>query len=492
MRNHRALAAITLKLIVSGKAVLWGIFLLSYLFFLYNLKVNLEMKSDGRIKLKRGLSELKDRGLLITSSSDDENIKRELFQLRDLEIRPIIVKYKNLKQLIQCDVPCQTIPYSLSIPSDSWIGRDTFLSMGASSLDTPVSNSNKQQMGTQKHNNIAMTTSLSSDVPVGYFSWDKYHFMHAASKKTEKQHAIVVLGKCDHNSLAFKAISQIENLGISIAKFGACFGVPEPRNIVETFSKFKFVLAFEQVIEVDFVTSFYFRALESGSIPVVIGAPNIKQFEPQLNSVLHITSLSSIPEVVDQMKRLSLDTQAYNDMLSWKRSVPSESFISLVDLSTVHSLCRLCTKIADRLWLNMVQTHIATETSGNQLDMAHSVKCLYGKYRRIFLRERGRFFFHSILIDVEKFEQITTGTPAVELFLRAIKQSFESRQHVPVWHGKRPDFFNSKIDLNIYRVYWAHKENQHQALYERESKVDYGTIKSVIHSNCAHLEVIFI
>uniref|UniRef100_A0A6N2K8M2 Fucosyltransferase n=1 Tax=Salix viminalis TaxID=40686 RepID=A0A6N2K8M2_SALVM len=47
---------------------------------------------------------------------------------------------------------------------------------------------------------------------------------------------------------------------------------------VETLKRYKFSLAFENSNEEDYVTEKFFQSLVAGTIPVVIGAPNIQDF----------------------------------------------------------------------------------------------------------------------------------------------------------------------------------------------------------------------
>lgn len=52
-----------------------------------------------------------------------------------------------------------------------------------------------------------------------------------------------------------------------------------------------------------------------GTIPVVVGAPNIQDFAPSPNSVLHIKKLTDVMLVAKTMKQLSQNLTAYNESL---------------------------------------------------------------------------------------------------------------------------------------------------------------------------------
>lgn len=53
----------------------------------------------------------------------------------------------------------------------------------------------------------------------------------------------------------------------------------------------------------------------AGTIPVVVGAPNIQDFAPSPDSVLHIKELGDIELVAERMKFLAENPDAYNQSL---------------------------------------------------------------------------------------------------------------------------------------------------------------------------------
>lgn len=53
----------------------------------------------------------------------------------------------------------------------------------------------------------------------------------------------------------------------------------------------------------------------SGSIPVVVGAPNIEEYAPAPGSILHIKELTDVESVAKRMKYLADNPEAYNQSL---------------------------------------------------------------------------------------------------------------------------------------------------------------------------------
>ena len=53
----------------------------------------------------------------------------------------------------------------------------------------------------------------------------------------------------------------------------------------------------------------------AGTIPVVIGAPNIQDFSPGPGSLLHIKELTDVDSVAKRMKYLADNDSAFNESL---------------------------------------------------------------------------------------------------------------------------------------------------------------------------------
>lgn len=70
--------------------------------------------------------------------------------------------------------------------------------------------------------NIVMTTSLSSDVPVGYFSWTEYDIMAPMQPKTEKALAAAFISNCRAHNFRLEALKELEKAKIGIDSYGDC------------------------------------------------------------------------------------------------------------------------------------------------------------------------------------------------------------------------------------------------------------------------------
>lgn len=324
---------------------------------------------------------------------------------------------------------------------------------------------------------IVMTTSLSSDVPVGYFSWAEYDIMAPIEQKTEEALAAAFISNCGARNFRLQALEMLEKLNIKIDSYGSCHRNRDGRvDKVKALKRYKFSLAFENSNEEDYVTEKFFQSLVAGTVPVVVGAPNIHDFAPSPGSVLHIKELNDVASVAKTMIHLATHPNAYNQSLKWKYEGPSDSFKALVDMAAVHSSCRLCIHLATKIQEKEEKTARFLKRPCNCASNA-------GTVYHLFVRERGRFELESIYLRSGK---LTLG--ALE---SAVVAKFRSLNHTPIWKTERPESIRGNDELRMYRIYPV-GITQRQALYTFRFNDD-AELERYIQSNpCAKLEVIFV
>ncbi|CAA2995068.1 glyco 3-alpha-L-fucosyltransferase A-like isoform X2 [Olea europaea subsp. europaea] len=324
---------------------------------------------------------------------------------------------------------------------------------------------------------VVMTTSLSSDVPVGYFSWAEYDIMAPVQPKTESALAAAFISNCAARNFRLQALVALEKSNIKIDSYGGCHRNRNGRvDKVETLKRYKFCLAFENSNEEDYVTENFFQCLVAGSVPVVIGAPNIQDFAPDSGSLLHIRELRDVDSVAKSMKYLAENPSAYNESLRWKFEGPSDSFKALVDMAAVHSSCRLCIYLA---------TKIREKEEESAEFRKRPCKCITGSRTtfHIYARERGRFEMESIFLRSDNL--------TLEALNSAVLLKFKSMKHIPIWKYERPKSIRGGDELKIHRVYPVGM-TQRQALYTFNFKGD-SDFRNYIESNpCAKFEIIFV
>ncbi|KAL0743216.1 hypothetical protein Bca4012_084729 [Brassica carinata] len=329
----------------------------------------------------------------------------------------------------------------------------------------------------RKGYDIVMTTSLSSDVPVGYFSWAEYDIMAPVQPKTEKALAAAYISNCIAQNFRLQALEALMDANVTIDSYGRCHRNRDERvEKVEALKHYKFSLAFENTNEEDYVTEKFFQSLVAGSVPVVVGAPNIEEFAPSPVSILHIKQMTDIEPVAKRMKFLADNPDAYNKMLRWKQEGPSDSFKALVDMAAVHSSCRLCIFVATRI---RELEEKSPEFKKRPCRCTRGSKTVY----HLYVRERGTFDMESIFLR--------DGDLTLEALESAVLTKFKSLRHEPIWKKERPASLRGGGVVRVHAIYPLGL-TQRQALYNFKFERN-SSLSTHIQSNpCPKFEVVFV
>ncbi|XP_022922699.1 glycoprotein 3-alpha-L-fucosyltransferase A-like [Cucurbita moschata] len=398
---------------------------------------------------------------------------------RDFQKKPILVSGFDEGRK-SCAVGCEFEVH----PSKDWdaafglnrqSGKPSIIRSMESSLYYPDNNIAQAR---RNGYSIVMTTSLSSDVPVGYFSWAEYDIMAPVQAKTENSLAAAFISNCDARNFRLEALVALEKLNVTIDSYGACHRNRDGSTVnkLETLKHYRFSLAFENSNEEDYVTEKYFQSLVAGAVPVVIGAPNIQEFAPSPASLLHIRKLSDVESVANSMKYLAANPEAFNNSLRWKYEGPSDSFKALLDMAAVHSSCRLCIHLATSIH--------ETEEKGLAFKN-RPCKCTRGPETvyHLYVRERGRFDSESIFLR--------SSNLTVEGLASAVVSKFKSLKHEPIWKQERPKSLKGGDELRLYKIYPVGL-TQRQALYTFKFQGDSDLRRHVEDNPCAKFEAIFV
>ena len=112
---------------------------------------------------------------------------------------------------------------------------------------------------------------------------------------------------------------------------------------------YKFTLAFENSIAEDYVTEKFFDPLLAGSVPVVLGAPNVAEFAPAAGCYVDVRNFDGPRALAAHLLALDLDEEAYSRLHAWRSGPFRREFVELVDVQRVSGLVRLCHAIRARL-----------------------------------------------------------------------------------------------------------------------------------------------
>lgn len=99
---------------------------------------------------------------------------------------------------------------------------------------------------------------------------------------------------------------------------------------LRTIARYRFTLSFENSIARDYVTEKFFDALCAGSVPIVLGAPNVREFAPSPGSYLDVADFAGPRALAARIAELCADAAAYASLLRWKTDAGSPAFRDLL------------------------------------------------------------------------------------------------------------------------------------------------------------------
>ncbi|ORX51816.1 hypothetical protein BCR36DRAFT_582853 [Piromyces finnis] len=205
---------------------------------------------------------------------------------------------------------------------------------------------------------------LDSDVPIPY-TYDFFNFLKPALPTKEKGKdgrglAAVFISNCNAVNERLEFLKQLMEY-TKIDSFGMCAHNKEVydedsdrdswQTKMNTISKYKFTLAFENSNDRDYVTEKFFQPLEAGSVPVFFGTSNIADFAPE-HSFINANDFESAKELAEYLEMLDKDDKEYESYLEWKKKGEiGENLEHLIEIRKFNSICQLLQRIKG-LWIN--------------------------------------------------------------------------------------------------------------------------------------------
>lgn len=116
---------------------------------------------------------------------------------------------------------------------------------------------------------------------------------------------------------------------------------------LDTISRYKFTIAFENAIARDYVTEKFYDPLIAGSVPVYLGAPNIADFAPGENCFVDASDWDDPESLARYLLDVSRDEELYRSYFEWKKEPFLPNFCELLDIQKVHPFVRLWGKVGE-------------------------------------------------------------------------------------------------------------------------------------------------
>lgn len=113
------------------------------------------------------------------------------------------------------------------------------------------------------------------------------------------------------------------------------------KHLTEFYSEYKFVLAFENALEVDYVSEKFWLTIQAGSVPVYMGAPNIADHAPP-GSYVDARRFKSASSLAAYLQSVANNLTAYQEFFSWR---PKEDTVLVSNRSHASrntSSCAVC------------------------------------------------------------------------------------------------------------------------------------------------------
>jgi hypothetical protein len=117
---------------------------------------------------------------------------------------------------------------------------------------------------------------------------------------------------------------------------------------LELIAGYKFTLAFENAIDVDYVTEKFFDPLVAGSVPVYFGAPNVDDFAPGERCFINTADFRDPKELADYLRHLNRVDAAYQEYFAWKAGPFRPGFQAYIAAQETPLFARLCQVVRAR------------------------------------------------------------------------------------------------------------------------------------------------
>ena len=201
-----------------------------------------------------------------------------------------------------------------------------------------------------RNNSYYATTSFRSEIPVPYFSWAEYNISkEAVDYDKVLRGASFIAGNCGSNSHREDLVKELMNY-TRVDSLGSCLHNKDPPEGVDVgglqgkinlMRSYLFHLAFENSNEPDYVTEKLWGTLESGTLPVYYGAPNVKEHAPP-NSIISRHDFNSNQDFAMYLNMVAANKTLYESYHKWRSEPLPEWFRRKFNFTHTHSTCRMC------------------------------------------------------------------------------------------------------------------------------------------------------
>jgi hypothetical protein len=252
----------------------------------------------------------------------------------------------NVIKFDRCDVPCWFHPKNMPLVGSKTVyddvGRKTVF------MHSMEGSKHYRQIKTIKpgvHDALS-TTSFESEVPLPYFSWAEYSIQNTqVDFNNAIKGAVFIARNCGSINEREKLVKKLQQY-IRVDSISSCLGnSPWPTGIKRNdknaaMRRYLFYLSFENEISRDYITEKLWGGLESGTLPIYYGAPNVHEHAPPM-SIIQV-SHETVDTVGPLLQKLTENKEEYDKYHLWRKKPLTRSFIEKYHFTHTHGLCRSC------------------------------------------------------------------------------------------------------------------------------------------------------
>ena len=205
-----------------------------------------------------------------------------------------------------------------------------------------------------RHFALTMTYRLDSDIPVPYLPPDFSTSLQQGSQLYEarsgiKPEAVANAFISSSYDLSGRSALLKELMELMpIDSYGRlCRTIPAsaeddgPAFKLKTMARYPFTLAFENACSHDYVTEKFFQPLLVGSVPVVLGAPNVDELAPGDHCFINVRDFESSAALASHLLQLASDQALYQHYQAWRHRPLRRGFLDLEQKLRQPALVRL-------------------------------------------------------------------------------------------------------------------------------------------------------
>lgn len=282
---------------------------------------------------------------VFVSADDDSSNAVELFW--NVAVAPGVPTEHFPTEHFPCSVPCK-VYQKRPTPLQSVRVRNTDWTFTHSMEGERIYSWLGVEATAYRENNFYATTSFKSDIPLPYYSKAEYNIQGPAVDFDKAiKGASFIANNCKSYSNREETVKALIESPLRVDSLSGCLHNADPppgadmKNKQTVLRQYLFHLAFENQITDDYITEKLWGSLQSGTLPVYLGAGNVKDHAPK-NSIINAADFESHQALADYLVKLTKDKDLYESYHKWRYEPLDDAFRDKYEFTDTHSKCRIC------------------------------------------------------------------------------------------------------------------------------------------------------